>query len=96
MRPLPFRRVTWLDRLRIRQCVGSATLPCGCGTGRYLSYSDELIEIIDQHASACGNPRHIVDMVVAPDPRPPSEPHSTVDDAATRATRSAVARSRPH
>lgn len=51
-------RLNWLNMLRIRQCVGGAHLSCGCYTGRYLTYSDELVEIVDVHDPMCTDPSH--------------------------------------
>jgi|WetSurMetagenome_2_1015567.scaffolds.fasta_scaffold59290_2 hypothetical protein len=60
----PSRRLTWHERILIRLCVGGSLLSCGCLTGRYLSYSEELLEVIDERGRLCGNVRHQLDAIL--------------------------------
>ena len=71
------RRLKWRERFFIRQCVGSAILPCGCTTGRYLSYSEELFEVIDQRGSRCANDGHQLGAIVDLGPRPAWMDHAS-------------------
>lgn len=64
------RRLTWCERAFIRLCVGGSLLSCGCLTGRYLSYSEELFEVIDERGRLCRNVRHQLDAILAQEPRP--------------------------
>lgn len=54
--------LSFLDRLRITQGLDASTLPCGCSVGRYLTYRDEILSIVDE---ARGCPEgHVLHQVI--------------------------------
>jgi hypothetical protein len=71
------RRFTWLDQIRVRQCVGASVLPCGCCTGRYLGYSEQLVEVIDLRGAQCSDPAHTVGSIIERGPRPSWMEHAS-------------------
>jgi hypothetical protein len=58
------RRLTFLERLRITQCIGGAKLECGCVIGRYLTYSGDIVTVLDEVGDDCCDKTHHVDCVI--------------------------------
>jgi hypothetical protein len=44
--------------MRIRRGLASRRLPCGCVTGVYETYREEIVTIIDAHGAFCADPAH--------------------------------------
>jgi len=52
-------------------------LPCGCCTGRYLGYSEELVEVLDHHGERCTDPTHTAGAIIERGPRPSWMQHAS-------------------
>lgn len=57
------RWLTLRERMQICRCLSGLRLPCGCVAGRYLTYSDDEITVIDHAGRLCAV--HRVDSVIA-------------------------------
>jgi hypothetical protein len=44
--------------MRILRGLSSRLLPCGCLTGVYETYSNEIIVVVDARGQACAEPSH--------------------------------------
>jgi len=44
--------------MRIRRGLASERLPCGCVTGVYETYREEIVTIVDAPGAFCANPDH--------------------------------------
>ena len=44
--------------MRIRRGLASQRLPCGCVTGVYETYREEIVTIVDAPGALCADPDH--------------------------------------
>jgi len=61
-------RLTFRERFQICACLGGAMLPCGCVTGRDLTYAGDQMTVIDHAAPRCRDAAHRLNVVVARTP----------------------------
>jgi hypothetical protein len=67
------RKLRVLERTQIARCLSGQRLACGCLAGRYLTYSDHVLVVIDADADGCALHAHHIDDVIGESPA--EEPH---------------------
>jgi hypothetical protein len=65
------RKLSFFEGLAIKDGVGGGLLPCGCAYGRYVTYRDASLTVIDDVSRQC--PEHHERHMVIPPPPPPAE-----------------------